>query len=89
MHEDNLKNAIYGSIFDDEDLYRRHYIPTVKHLRKNPEDQSRIKEIVDNATMKFCKNNRLDYQGIPQEVKDEMTLDLYNEIVDNEINRSR
>ena len=88
MHEGNLKDAIFISIFDDEDMYRRHYVPTVKHLRRHPEDQSRVKEIVDNATMKYCKSNNLDYKMIPQEVKEELFSDLYGEIIDNEISGS-
>lgn len=89
MHENSLKDHIFTSIFDDEDLYRRHYVPTVKHLIKYPEDKDRIKELVDNATMRFCKNNSLDYKNIPTEAKDELAIDLYNEITENEINRSR
>lgn len=89
MHENNLKDDIFTSIFDDEDVYRRHYVPTVKHLRKHPEDKDRIKELVDNATMRFCKNNRLDYMNIPSEAKDELAIDLYNEMIENEIKRGR
>ena len=89
MHEENLKDAIFNLVFDDEEMYRKHYVPTVRHLRKNPDDKSRIQELVDNATMRFCKSNKLDYRNIPAEAKEELTADIYNEIVQNEINRSR
>lgn len=89
MHENSLKDDIFSSIFNDEDLYRRHYVPTIKHIKKNPEDKDRIKELVDNATMRFCKTNNLDYKMIPSEAKNELATDLYNEIIENEINRSR
>ena len=89
MHSQDLKDAIFMSIFDDEEVYRKHYVPTVRHLRKNPEDKSRIQELVDNATMRFCKANKMDYKNIPAEAKQELTADIYNEIVDNEIKRSR
>jgi uncharacterized protein YaaW (UPF0174 family) len=59
------------------------------YLRKNPEDKTRVQELVDNATMRFCKANKLDYQSIPSEAKEELTADIYNEIVQNEINRGR
>jgi len=84
MHEENLKDAIFTSIFDDEDIYRRLYVPTVFHLRKNPQDQSRIKELVDNVTMKYCKKNNLEYDQMPNEMKKELEVDLYNEMIENE-----
>jgi len=31
----------------------------------------------------------MDYKNIPAEAKQELTADIYNEIVDNEIKRSR
>jgi uncharacterized protein YaaW (UPF0174 family) len=39
--------------------------------------------------MKFCKNNNLNYKDIPKEAKDEIAVDLYNEIIENEISRNR
>ena len=89
MHETNLKDAIFVSIFDDEDIYRRLYVPTVRHLLKNPQNKDRIHELVDNVTMHFCKKNNLDYKQIPQEAKDELAIDLYNEVIENEIKRGR
>jgi Fic family protein len=85
MHEQSLVDSIFTSIFTDEDTYRKHYIPTVNHVRKNPKSTDRIKELVDNVTMKFCKNNHMDYKSIPQEAKDQLIEELYNEIVDREI----
>jgi uncharacterized protein YaaW (UPF0174 family) len=90
MHEENIKDAIFTSIFDDEELYRKHYVPTVKFAVKNPKKATqRIQELVDNVTMRFCKHNNLNYNDIPQEAKNEITIDLYNEIIENEVNRSR
>ena len=89
MHENSLKDDIFSYIFNDDDLYRKHYLPTLKHLSKIPEDKDRIKELVDNATMRFCKINNLDYRMIPTEAKNELSIDLYNEIIENEDNRSR
>jgi len=89
MHEENLKDAIFNSVFQDEDMYRRHYIPVVRYMRKNPDDQDRVAELVDNATMRYCKNNRLDYRQIPQEAKEELVADMYTEILENEIGRGR
>jgi hypothetical protein len=84
MHDEDLKNAIFTSIFDDEDTYRRLYVPTVFHMRKNPKDGHRVDELVDNAVMKYCKKNNLDYNQIPQEVKKSVVIDLYQEMIDNE-----
>jgi len=89
MHDEDLKTAIFTSIFDDEEIYRRHYVPTVMHLRRNPEDQARVKEIVDNATMRYCKNNNLDYAMIPGETKEELVNEIYSEIVNNDISKSK
>jgi len=84
MYDEDLKNAIFTSIFDDEDTYRRLYVPTVFHMRKNPKDSHRVDELVDNAVMKYCKKNNLDYNQIPQEVKKSVVIDLYQEMIDNE-----
>lgn len=90
MHSQDLKDAIFMSIFDDEEVYRKHYIPTRKFMTKNPKKATaRLKELVDNVTMRFCKNNNLNYNNIPNETKDELAIDLYNEIIENEIKRSR
>lgn len=87
MHEQNLKDAIFVSIFDDEEIYRKHYVPTVQHLLKNPQNKDRIHELIDNVTMRFCKKNNLDYTQIPEESKDELAIDLYNEIIENQIKK--
>lgn len=84
MHEDDLKNAIFTSIFDDEDTYRKMYVPTVHHIRKNPNNTDRIKELVDNATMKFCKAKDMNYSQISDDVKKGVEIDLYNEMIDHE-----
>ena len=90
MHSQDLKDAIFMSIFDDEEVYRKHYIPTTQLMVKNPKKATdRLKELVDNVTMRFCKNNNLNYNNIPNETKDELAIDLYNEIIENEIKRSR
>lgn len=90
MHQEDIKDAIFISIFDDEDNYRKHYVPTVKLMTANPNRATeRLRELVDNVTMKFCKNNNLNYKDIPKEAKDEITVDLYNEIIENEISRNR
>ena len=84
MHEDDLKDAIFTSIFDDEDTYRKMYVPTVHHIRKNPNNKDRIKELVDNATMKFCKNQNMSYTQISDDVKKGVAIALYNEMIDHE-----
>lgn len=90
MHEENIKDAIFTSIFDDEEVYRKHYVPTVRLAIRNPKKATeRIHELVDNVTMRFCKNNNLNYNEIPKEAKDELAIDVYNEIIENEVNRSR
>jgi uncharacterized protein YaaW (UPF0174 family) len=90
MHQEDIKDAIFVSIFDDEENYRKHYVPTVKLMTLNPNRATeRLKELVDNVTMKFCKNNNLNYKDIPKEAKDEIAVDLYNEIIENEISRNR
>jgi hypothetical protein len=84
MHEDDLKNSIFTSIFDDEDTYRKHYVPLVFHIRKNPKKTERIKELVDNATMKYCKKNNIEYSKIADDIKKSIEIDLYNEMIDDE-----
>ena len=88
MHEENLKDAIFTSIFDDEEIYRKMYVPTVFHMRKNPNNHDRVKELVDNVTMNYCKKNNLEYTQMPQEMKNELTIDLYQEMIDSEIKGS-
>lgn len=89
MHEQNLKDAIFVYIFNDEDMYRRHYVPTVHHMIKNPKNKARVAELVDNATMKFCKNNNMEYAQIPEEVKNELMQEIYQEIIQDEVTRNR
>lgn len=89
MHQDDLKNSIFNLIFDDESLYRKHYMPTLHHMGKNPKDKDRIKELVNNATMKLCKAKNIGYNMIPEEVKKELAIDLYQEMINDEIIRSR
>ena len=89
MHEENLKDAIFTSIFNDEEMYRKHYVPTVFYMRKNPDKTGRIKELVDNATMRFCKKNNMEYRNIPQEAKDELAEELYNEIVEKDVHKKQ
>ena len=89
MHEENLKDAIFNLIFDDESTYRKHYVPTLHHMRKNPKDKDRIKELVNNATMKLCKAKNIGYHMIPEDVKKEVAIDLYQEMINDEIDRGR
>ena len=90
MHDQNIKDAIFSSIFEDENNYRKHYLPTVKLMIANPQRATeRIKELVYNVTMKFCKEKNLSYKDIPNEAKTELAIDLYNEIIENEVNRDR
>jgi uncharacterized protein YaaW (UPF0174 family) len=90
MHDEDITDAIFTSIFDDEETYRKHYLPTVKLMVANPNRATeRLKELVDNVTMTFCKNNNLQYKQVPQEAKDQIAVDLYNEIIENEIKRNK
>ena len=88
MHDENLKDAIFTSIFDDEDMYRRLYIPSVYHMQKHPEDKGRIIELVDNAIMKFCNKNNLEYSKMPTDLKKEVAIELYQSMIDNETPRN-
>ena len=82
MHDENLKDLIFSSIFDDEDIYRRMYVPTVYYMQKHPEDKDRIIELVDNAIMRYCKNNNLNYDHMPSDLKKEVAIDLYQSMID-------
>ena len=84
MHAENLKDLVFSSIFDDEDIYRRLYVPTVYHMQKNPDDKDRVIELVDNAIMHYCKNNNLNYDQMPSDLKREVAIDLYQSMIENE-----
>jgi hypothetical protein len=84
MHDENLKDLVFSSIFDDEDIYRRLYVPTVYHMQKNPDDKDRVIELVDNAIMHYCKNNNLNYDQMPSDLKREVAIDLYQSMIENE-----
>ena len=89
MHDENLKDLIFSSIFEDEDIYRRMYVPTVYYMQKHPEDKDRIIELVDNAIMRYCKNNNLNYDHMPSDLKKEVAIDLYQSMIENETPRSK
>jgi hypothetical protein len=89
MHDENLKDAIFTSIFDDEDMYRRLYVPTVYYMQKHPEDEGRIIELVDNAVMRFCKKNNLEYATMPSDLKKEVAIEVYQSMIDNETPRNK
>ena len=89
MHDESLSQAITQIIFHDDDLYRRHFIPTELYMRKNPKDKNRVMELVDNMCMKFSKENKVPYSMITPEVKKQLAINLYKEMIEDENYRSR
>ena len=89
MHDESLGFAITQYIFDDEDMYRRHYVPSFYHMRKNPKDHARVMELVDNACHKFSKTQDIPNEAIDTDVKKQVAIDMYKEMMSNETDRNQ
>ena len=89
MHDESLGFAITKYVFDDEDMYRRHYVPSFYHMRNNPKDHERVMELVDNACMKFSKTKGIPYEAIDTTTKKQVAMDIYKEMMSNETDRSK
>jgi hypothetical protein len=46
-------------------------------------------ELVDNVCMKFSKENKMPYASITPEVKKQVAINVYQEMIDDEADRSR
>ena len=57
MHDESLGQAIVVYLFDNDDMYRRHFMPTEQYMRQNPRKYNRVQELVDNVCMSFAKEN--------------------------------
>ena len=89
MHDESLSTAVTQHLFNDDDMYRRHFIPCQQYMRKNPKDKNRVMELVDNTCMKFSKANNVPYASITPEVKKQVAINVYQEMIDDEAHRSR
>lgn len=89
MHDESLSQAVTQQIFNDDDMYRRHFIPCQQYMRKNPKDKNRVMELVDNVCMKFAKANKVPYSSFTPETKKQVAINLYQEMIDDEVTRSR
>jgi len=89
MHDESLSNAVTEYLFNDDDMYRRHFVPMQQYMRKNPKNQSRVMELVDNACMKFSKASKVPYTAITPELKKQVAINVYQEMIDDETYRSR
>ena len=88
MHDESLGLAISQYIFDDEDIYRRMYVPSFYYMRKNPDDHGRVMELVDNACKKFSEKNNIPYEAIEKDVKKLVAIEMYKEMMSDEITRN-
>jgi len=88
MHDESLGLAITQSIFDDEDMYRRMYVPSFYYMRKNPNDHGRVMELVDHACKKFSETNNIPYEVISPDVKKMIAVEMYKEMMSDEITRN-
>ena len=89
MHDESLAQAITQYMFHDDDIYRRHYVPCERYMRSNPKKYSRVQELVDNTCMKFSKANKIPYSAITPEVKKQIAINVYQEMINDETHRSR
>jgi len=89
MHDESLSMAVTQHLFDDDDMYRRHFIPCQQYMRRNPNNTTRVMELVDNVCMKFSKANKMPYASITPEVKKQVAINVYQEMIDDEADRSR
>ena len=89
MHDESLSTAVTEYLFNDDDMYRRHFVPMQQYMKKNPKDQFRVMELVDNTCMKFSKANNVPYVSITPEVKKQVAINVYQEMIDDEAHRSR
>lgn len=89
MHDESLSYAVTQHLFDDDDMYRRHFVPCQQYMRKNPTDKNRVMELVDNACMKFAKENKVPYGSITPEVKKQVAMNVYQEMINDETHRGR
>ena len=89
MHDESLSTAVTQYLFNDDDMYRRHFVPMQQYMKKNPKDQFRVMELVDNTCMKFAKANNVPYASITPEVKKQVAINVYQEMIDDEAHRSR
>jgi len=46
-------------------------------------------ELVDNVCMKFAQANNVPYASITPEVKKQVAINVYQEMIDDETHRSR
>ena len=89
MHDENLTQAITQYLFNDDDMYRRHFIPCQQYMRSNPRKYQRVQELVDNVCMKFSRANKIPYSMITHEVKKQIAINVYQEMINDETYRSR
>tara|TARA_R100001509_G_scaffold12595_1_gene6505 strand:- start:75 stop:344 length:270 start_codon:yes stop_codon:yes gene_type:complete len=89
MHDESLSTAVTEYLFNDDDMYRRHFVPMQQYMKKNPKDQSRVMELVDNVCMKFSNANKIPYASITPELKKQVAINVYQEMIDDETHRSR
>lgn len=89
MHDESLSTAVTQHLFNDDDMYRRHFIPCQQYMRENPKDKNRVMELVDNTCMKFARANNVPYASMTPEVKKQVAINVYQEMIDDEAHRSR
>lgn len=89
MHDESLSTAVTQHLFNDDDMYRRHFVPCQQYMRKHPKDKNRVMELVDNTCMKFAKANNVPYASITPEVKKQVAINVYQEMIDDETHRNR
>jgi len=89
MHDESLSEAVTQYLFQDDDLYRKHYIPCQQYMRANPRKYQRVQELVDNTCMKFSKENKIPYTTITPEVKKQIAINVYQEMINDETHRGR
>ena len=89
MHDESLSQAVTQYLFDDDDMYRRHFLPCQAYMRRNPKKSERVQELVDNLCMKFSKTNKIPYSMVTPEVKKQVAINIYQEMINDETYRSR
>lgn len=89
MHDESLSQSVTQHLFNDDDMYRRHFLPCQQYMRRNPKDKNRVMELVDNVCMKFAQANNVPYASITPEVKKQVAINVYQEMINDETHRGR
>jgi hypothetical protein len=83
MHDESLAQGITNYLFNDETMYRKHFIPCQYHMQSNPSDHKKVDRLVDSACKKFAETHGIPSIAIGNDVKKQVAIEVMQEMINN------